>query len=55
MKLYQLSKTQGKYWWTGTVEVSEMDLQYYQDDNDYVWTTDIAKRKQLNEAERGVK
>ena len=44
MKVYQLSKVNGRYWWTGTCE-----LDYVPEESmEYKWTTDMNVVNELN-------
>lgn len=44
MKVYQLSKSNGMYWWTGTLMVNQKP----QDTKEYKYTTCLQTAKQLS-------
>lgn len=43
-KMYQLSKINGVYWWTGVAMLAEVP----QENEEYKWTSDVSVAKELN-------
>jgi hypothetical protein len=48
INLYQISKLNGKYWWTSTIRIMEYELENYKEDSNYLWTTDKKIAEELS-------
>jgi len=46
-RLYQLGKSNGKYFWTGTVQIFPEERDKYQDDENYKWVDSITEVRKL--------
>jgi len=48
VKVYQLNKSNGKLYWTKTIDINIDELKNYIEDDNYKWTTDFSIVQTIN-------